>query len=200
MKKHGAPASLEETVQAFGGLVQHGTAAFGLLGGSSVQMIRGVLKTLLPSEDCNCEIPPPCWMPQPLGEVTSYVCEGGTATIRFRVANCSNTSRKINISVPGSKAGVKITQQDVNLGPMERAVVGVSLSVAVDAPCGERREIIIWFRGCREQFLRWTVEVASRGVESCSEVEVEDCPDLIHHWYDHFYCDRPCTDRKPNHR
>jgi hypothetical protein len=31
-------------------------------------------------------------------------------------------------------------------------------------------------------------------------VEVEDCPDLIHHWYDHFYCDRPCTDRKPNHR
>jgi hypothetical protein len=25
---------------------------------------------------------------------------------------------------------------------------------------------------------------------------VEDCPDLLHHWYDHFYCNRPCTHGK----
>jgi len=24
------------------------------------------------------------------------------------------------------------------------------------------------------------------------DIEIEDCPDLIHHWYDHFYCPRPC--------
>jgi hypothetical protein len=28
-----------------------------------------------------------------------------------------------------------------------------------------------------------------------TEVEIEDCPDLIHHWYDHFYCERPCPSR-----
>ena len=28
-----------------------------------------------------------------------------------------------------------------------------------------------------------------------SELTVEDCPDLVHHWYDHFYCPRPCPNR-----
>jgi hypothetical protein len=27
---------------------------------------------------------------------------------------------------------------------------------------------------------------------------VEDCPDLIHHWYDHFYCPRPCIEERSN--
>lgn len=194
-QKHNGGSSVEETAQAFGGLLRQGIAAFGLLGESSVRMIRGAMQTLLPSENCDCEIPTPCWMPQPLGEVTSYVCEGGTATIRLRVTNCSMIPRKILVTVTPGTAGVKISPPVVNLGPMERGMVAVSLTVAVGELCGEH-DVIIWLRGCQEHFLRWSVVVASRVVECCQVIEVEDCPDLIHHWYDHFYCDRPCTHGK----
>jgi hypothetical protein len=30
----------------------------------------------------------------------------------------------------------------------------------------------------------------------CNEVEINDCPDMIHHWYDHFYCHRHCQDQR----
>jgi hypothetical protein len=28
---------------------------------------------------------------------------------------------------------------------------------------------------------------------------VDDCPDNIHHWYDHFYCDRGCPQHQVTH-
>jgi hypothetical protein len=34
---------------------------------------------------------------------------------------------------------------------------------------------------------------------SCPEVEVDDCPDNIHHWYDHFYCERGCPQHQVTH-
>src|SRR5205814_9909649 len=164
VKKHSGASSVEETAQAFGGLLRQGITAFGSLGGSSVRMIRGAMQTLLPSENCDCEIPTPCWMPQTLGEVTSYVREGGTATIRFQVTNCSMTPRKILVSATPGTPGVKINPPVVNLGPMERRVVAVSLTVAVGESRGEH-DVVIWLRGCQEHFLRWSVVVASRVVD-----------------------------------
>jgi hypothetical protein len=65
--------------------------------------------------------------------------------------------------------------------------------VPADAATGQEYEVLLWVRGCQNHYLRWTLKVANRGASCCHEVEVEDCPDLIHHWYDHFYCERPCT-------
>jgi hypothetical protein len=192
MKKHNAGPSIEETARTFGGLLQQGITTFGLLGGRSVQLFRGAVRALAPSDDCCCEIPPPCWMPQPLCDVASHVCRGGTATLRLRVTNGSMTPRTLLIDATGDATGVKVTPASVALGPMQRGMVVVSLTLGVEQPLGEERDLLIWVRGCREYFLRWTVTVASRGIDACEEVEIEDGPDLIHHWYDHFYCNRSC--------
>ena len=39
------------------------------------------LPSLGSSSGCGCEIPPPCWMPQPLGEYTSEACPGSKAVL-----------------------------------------------------------------------------------------------------------------------
>jgi len=102
------------------------------------------------------------------------------------------TPRNALIAATGNTTGVKITPPNLALGPMQRAAAVVSLTIGVDQPFGEERDLLIWVRGCREHFLRWTITVASKGIDACQEVEVDDGPDLIHHWYDHFYCNRSC--------
>jgi len=146
------------------------------------------------SAACCCEIPPPCWLPKPLGDVTSNVCPGGKAIVRFRVTNCGITKRAVELEADG-KSGVTLSPAKLSLGPMERAVASASVEVPAETGSGEERELLVWVRGCNDHYLRWTVRASSRGGDSCHEVEVDDCPDLVHHWYDHFYCDRPCMSR-----
>ena len=57
---------------------------------------------------------------------------------------------------------------------------------------GRPVEVLLWVVGCNTHYLRWIVEPADGISSSCHEVEIDDCPDFVHHWYDHFYCDRPC--------
>jgi hypothetical protein len=149
-----------------------------------VPMVRG---------GCGCEIPPPCWMPRELGVVRSRVCAGGTATLRVRVTNCSASPRKVAVDARPDSAGLTIDPSSLELGPLERGVALASLAIPAKAGVGEEREALIWVRGCRDHVLRWTVRVASRAGDCCHEIDVEDCPDLVHHWYDHFYCEHPCA-------
>jgi hypothetical protein len=146
-----------------------------------------------------CTIPPPCWMPQPLGECTSHVAQCKTACVRLLVTNCDRVQRTITVQATGAHAGqVTISPPSLTLGPMERATISACVAIPEDAKTGEKRESLLWVRGCKEHYLRWTVSVGTVGVDSCHEVEVCDCPDLVHHWYDHFYCARPCPhDRTP---
>lgn len=145
---------------------------------------------------CGCHIPPPCWAPKAIGEIVSHACPGATATIRLRISNCGATRREIKIDAAGKATGVKIDPPALTLGPMERETVAVSVAIPTDAGHGYEQEMLLWVRGCKQQYLRWTVRVTSRGGSCCHEVEVEDCPDLVHHWYDHFYCQRPCPPRR----
>jgi hypothetical protein len=164
-----------------------------LMSSSTLRDLGSRLGTFKASRTCSsCEIPPPCWAPQPLGEVTCHVCPGGTASIRFRITNCGVSSRNINVDASGA-ANVKIEPPNLVLGPMQRGFVTASASVPAEAASGQEYEYLLWVHGCRDHYLRWTLKVASRGASCCHEVDVEDCPDLIHHWYDHFYCDRPCV-------
>ena len=153
------------------------------LGRDAMEMARGAELPGLPASSCGCDIPPPCWYPKAAGEVTSHVCPGGTATLRIRITNCGPTAR--TIQVEGGKE-MKVEPATLQLGPMERGVVTVSQEVK------DGQEHLIWVHGCHDHFIRWTVETAKRGSDSCHELEVEDCPDYLHHWYDHFYCAHPC--------
>lgn len=138
-----------------------------------------------------CEVPTPCWMPQPLGECTSYVSPCRTGSIRFVVTNCDRTARKVSVRTTGSDR-VSVSPGSRILDPMERTTFEARVRVPEDAERGSELEAIVWVEGCNQHFLRWTVRAGSAGFDSCHEIEVEDCPDHVHHWYDHFYCERPC--------
>jgi hypothetical protein len=141
-----------------------------------------------------CHIPPPCWLPKPIGDVVSHVCPGATATLRICVTNCGFTQQTVTVEAPAN-SGVTVTPASFTLGPLQRACVTLTLAKPTDTQSGQETEYLIWVRGCKIHYLRWTVAVSSRGACTCHEVEVDDCPDLIHHWYDHFYCRRPCTNQ-----
>jgi hypothetical protein len=144
-----------------------------------------------------CHVPPPCWMPQALGECTSHVTPCRTACIRLVVTNCDRIKRTITVRAGGKDAGsVAFSPAFLYLGPAERGTVSACVSVPDNAQAGERLETLVWVRGCREHYLRWTVSVGTLGVDSCHEVEVCDCPDYRHHWYDHFHAFRPCLEER----
>lgn len=79
----------------------------------------------------------------------------------------------------------------LTLGLWERGTVIASLAIPAKAGVGEEREGLIWVRGDRDHVLRWTVRVTAHAGNCCHQVDVADCPDLVHHWYVHFYCERP---------
>ena len=201
---------LSETIDAFSDFVEQSTRLsmdlLESLSASSTSMLSQMMSPatmrslmpkmttmMMPRAGGSCQIPPPCWAPQPIGDVACHVCPGGTATIRLRVTNCGVTKRDIKVEAAGKTPGVTVTPPNLALGPLERDFVTASVPVPADAATGHEYEILLWVHGCQDHYLRWTVKVASRGASCCHEVEVEDCPDLIHHWYDHFYCERPCV-------
>jgi len=140
-----------------------------------------------------CEIPEPCWMPRSLGELCDNICPGSTAVVRFVVHNCDRVARTFSITAAGQGAGlIAISPTNVVIEPKDRAIVTVTFTVPNDAEPGQQHETLIWVRGCKEHYLRWSITVAKSGGCTCHEVAVEDCPDYVHHWYDHFYCARPC--------
>jgi hypothetical protein len=145
----------------------------------------------LPSKGCGCgcEIPPPCWMPQPLGDVLSKTCAGSKAVIRLHVVNCGIQARKITAE-PTNKA-VSVAPASLTLGPLEEGEIVLSWEVPAAATKGQTQKSLVRIHGCKEWYFRWTVEVAD-GECAAVDIDIEDCPDLIHHWYDHFYCPRPC--------
>jgi hypothetical protein len=96
------------------------------------------------------------------------------------------------VGKPGDVANVKSVPAQLPLTSMERGTITVSFAVPADDPeCGEH-ELLVWVRGCKNHYVRWTVSTARRGVDSCHQIDIEDGPDPIHHWYDHFYCNHPC--------
>lgn len=152
------------------------------------------LTTALPAaKPCCPEIPPPCWMPRELGTVCSQVCPGGTATVCLKVVNRGATARTFTVATGSEDGGVSITSSPLELGPMEQGTVVAAVTVDVEACQGQTRPLLLWVHGCHRHVLRWHVTSGPRAVAACQEVVVEDAPDVVHHWYDHFYCDHPCT-------
>jgi len=169
-----APGQLTQSAQSALDALQNVSAAMPLKMGSSC-----------------CKIPPPCWLPRHIGDVISHVCPGATAVLRLCITNCSFSPRTITIETPAA-SNIVVTPASLTLGPLERKSVTLSLAVSAEkGDCDETRNFIL-VKGCRQHYLVWTTAVSKRGGCTCHEVEVEDCQDYVHHWYDHFYCNRPC--------
>ena len=179
--------TLADAAKAVGGLIAPG-AKLGM-------KLLGSIRVPTRSCGCSCEIPPPCWVPQPLGEFTTEACPGNSGVLRLTITNCGMASRTIKVSA--TNAAVTVAPASLTLGPLEDGLVVLSLDVPAAASKGQTQRSIVWIHGCKTYYLRWTVVVAASGSSCCAtDVELEDCPDLIHHWYDHFYCQRPCPNRE----
>jgi hypothetical protein len=149
----------------------------------------GLSKKPLPAATRAGELPLPCWYPIAAGEPCSYACSSATVTLRLLVANCGPTSRLIRLE---SADGVSMKPPKLTLAPMEHAHVTAAFKVPADAELGEEYERLVWIRGCQSHFVRWRIVASVKDVDLHHELEVEDRPDPVHHWYDHFYCSHPC--------
>ncbi|HZS54995.1 MAG TPA: hypothetical protein VFA65_11370 [Bryobacteraceae bacterium] len=95
----------------------------------------------------------------------------------------------------GGKKSVTFQPSTLTLGPLESGCITATLTAAGE--CDGEQSAIVWVRGCKEHYIRWTVKTLKRGANcACHEISIDDCPDYIHHWYDHFYCPRPCTSQR----
>jgi len=148
-----------------------------------------------------CDIPEPCWMPKCLGEFECGLCPGSSGTLSVRVTNEDLGKRQIQALARGPAAKqVSFSPQALALGPKERGTITAHFAVPAEAKDGESFEVIVWLRGCRDYYVRWTVKVGSGSGCCRHDLAICDGPDHVLHWYDHFYCPRPCTNtvRQPN--
>jgi len=139
-----------------------------------------------------CEIPPACWLPRSLGEVRSLVCPGGRAVLRLRVTNCDMRGRRFEAAPTKTGVAVTVTPTELALGAMQRGWFTATADLPADVKHGEQFELLLWVTGCNAYYLRWTIEAGAGASSCCHEITIDDCPDYVHHWYDHFYCARPC--------
>jgi hypothetical protein len=145
-----------------------------------------------PRTEGSCEIPPPCWAPQPLGAVTTRACPGTKAVVRLDVTNTDMVGRTIKVTTTGGSA--TIAPPALALGPLEEGVVVLSFDIPATDTEGQTRKLIVWVDGCQKHYIRWTIVSTCSAQDCCAEIAVLDGPDWIHHWYDHFYCQRDCPD------
>ena len=164
------------------------------IGSMDIVEIGRRLAGAVPARSGSCSIPEPCWMPRTLGDLVSVVAPCRTACLDIVVTNCDRSDRRITVAYDGDLKDVTISDPDFVLGPFRRRTVSVCLVLPEDAARNQRFDGVVWVRGCREGYLRWSIRASSFGIDSRHEIEVEDCPDYVHHWYDHFYCARPCLD------
>ena len=146
-----------------------------------------------PRTGSSCEIPPPCWAPQPLGSVTTRTCPGSKSVVRLVVTNSDMVKRTINVTTTGAGAAPTIEPAAISLDPFEEGDVVLSFDVPPTDASGQTRKLIVWVDGCQRHYLRWTIVSTCTAQDCCAEIAVDDGPDLVHHWYDHFYCQRDCV-------
>jgi hypothetical protein len=151
-----------------------------------------------PSASGACTVPPPCWMPKQLGDVTSYACGCNTVRVRIEVTNCDRVPRLVSVRTDGVQ-GVQLSPASATINPMRRTMFEAAFKVPDDVKEGTEFETLIWVEGCHQHVLRWKIVAGKTGLDTTYEVKVQDCPDYRHHWYDHFYCARHCSHtRSPN--
>ena len=143
-----------------------------------------------------CEIPPPCWEPRPAGACRLVLTPDGTGLIRVLVSNCGWARQVVGITGLGKLAGwLTLQPTTLVLDAQERATFSVTVRPPKGIKPGQNLVGTILVRGCRDHAIKVEVKIRECATQTCCDVSVEDCPDHIHHWYDHFYCPRPCNRR-----
>lgn len=171
------------------------TQAVANLLNAPAQMAATLVGSLTNARSGGCTIPPPCWEPRPAGRCALTLPPGCTGTMRVHVSNCDWGRRVVGITALGKLAGwLAFQPTTLVIGPQERATFVVKVHVPDGVEPGETLAGPVLVRGCVDHFVRLEVAVAECAGVTCCDISLDDCPDHIHHWYDHFYCPRPCRD------
>lgn len=182
-------------LNAMRGVVDACCGGASTLAGSLSRMLRASQTCTGCVGGCDsCRVPRPFWWPHQVAEVNSYVCPGGVATLRIIIKNNGPRPGKYQVAVlPSALAGnATISEPEFLLVPFERKTVAVSFMVPGDHAVGQVDEPLVWVRGCLEHVVVWRVTASKLSSTVCHEVAITDTPNYEHHWYDHFYCERPC--------
>lgn len=143
-----------------------------------------------------CEIPPPCWEPRRAGVCRMVLTPGGTGTVRLQVTNCGWDRHIVALRASGTLASwITLSPTTVVIGPQDRATMLASIHVPDRMKPGLRATGLLLVRGCRDHVVRLEVAIAECADCAGCTVPIDDCADYLHHWYDHFYCYRPCRNR-----
>lgn len=190
----GIESGLKDLVNAQLGL---GRELIRLLGGAA-GLARGLGGVRLPRGHSCCDMPEPCWMPLALGEWRCALKPGDSGTLCLVVTNGDFRPHAYQFVAAGkSAAQVAFSTASATLGPKESIAVSATFTVpkddrtADDCRCIDH-EALIWVRGCRNHYLRWTIDEVQKSQPCCKEIAVDDEPDYVLHWYDHFYQPKPC--------
>lgn len=202
MDMRGVDQALGELIAAQLGLGRELIKAFAAGGALLADGAKGLS---LPKGHSCCDIPEPCWMPRPAGEIACKLATGQEGEVCITIVNEDFRAHQYDVKPAGADAGaVQIAQNDraFTLGPKERRTVSVRVVMPKSARDPDRREsccecddldLLIWVRGCAEHYLRWTICRDEKATKPCCHcVEVQDAPDYELHWYDHFHVMRPC--------
>ncbi len=161
-------------------------------------MVQEPLRALAPRggraahRNC-CDIPPPCWMPQPLGAFATDTSQCGAASLDVTVTNGGPHPQTLTVEVTGTGAGaVTMQPSSLTLPPLQRGSFTLTVNAPKSGVNATLVDVLVLIRGCRSYYLYWTVGPGNGGRCACHRIAVDDGPDLIHHWYDHFYCQRRC--------
>jgi hypothetical protein len=167
------------------------------LAGSATGALGALRGMKMPRMHGCCDMPEPCWMPLSLGEVKCTLKPGDSGTLCLVVTNGDFRPHDVQFAATGKSASaVSFSTTSATLGPKERIAVTATFTVPKEQRTEDCRcidhEALVWVRGCRNHYLRWTIDESACAKPCCEEIMVNDDPDYVLHWYDHFYLARPC--------
>ncbi len=140
-----------------------------------------------------CEIPPPCWEPRLVATCTLELAPSSTGLIRIHVSNCGWTRQVASVTALGRLAG-SLTMQPtaLSIDPQDRARFVVTVHPPKGLKPGQSLSGVVLMRGCKDYAIRVEIKISDCPGTTTCDVSIDDCPDHVHHWYEHFYCPRPC--------
>jgi hypothetical protein len=157
------------------------------------QVMATLAESLTRRKPDRCDIPPPCWEPQPAGTCRLAIPPGCVGKVRIHVANCDWTRHVVVARAMGRMAGwMTFDPTTLVIDPQEQRTIVVTVKVPSDAAPGQTIASPILVYGCNDYVVHVEVSTSECASRICCDVFVRDCPDHLHHWYDHFYCARPC--------
>lgn len=143
----------------------------------------------------SCSIPDPCWLPKRLGEVTSLVSDcKGEARLRLRMSNENAHAEDYTVAVSsttGSGVVPRVEPSSLQIAPFSEGTVELVLELNDKGSSSATYTVLV--KGCRSFVVRWTIRRTQLLESSTVELTIVDVADYEHHWYDHFYCHRPCN-------